>query len=270
MTRSPALPAPSPIAALPNLRDLGGWTGVDGRPVQTGKLFRSTDFRSLPGDAHQELAPLGLQTIYDLRSASERQAMPDPALDGVTDVPLDVLADEAQAIPGNLGQILEDPKVVHELTAAMEGKAIEMMAGTYRRFVTMGSARASYRRFYLGLLGEDRGPALFHCTTGKDRTGWAAASFLSIVGVDRDDVYDDYLETNRRLLPALQPLFDKFASAGGDPDLLKPLLGVQRQYLDAAFDEVDKNFGDVPTYFDKALGIDAAAQERLRATYLAG
>ncbi|MFT3661016.1 MAG: tyrosine-protein phosphatase [Gordonia sp. (in: high G+C Gram-positive bacteria)] len=270
MTQASPLPAPSPIDALPNLRDLGGWTGSDGRTVRTGLLFRCTDLRSVHDDAQAVLAPLGLRTVYDLRSAAERDAVPDPALDGVTAVPLDVLADEERAIPGNLGKLFEDPEVVRGLTAHLEGQAREMMAGTYRNLVTMASARASYRRFYLGLLGDDEGPALFHCTTGKDRTGWAAATFLSVLGVDRDDVYDDYLATNARLLPALAPLFDGFAAAGGDPELLTPLLGVDRAYLDAAFARLESDFGDVAAYFAEGLGIDAEAQERLRERFLAG
>lgn len=270
MPQTSALPAPSPIVALPNLRDLGGWPGAGGRTTVTGRLYRSTDFRTVVNDPQQVLAPLGLRTIYDLRSTAETTDLPDPKLDGVTEVHLDVLADEKNAVPGNLGKLLSDPKVVHALNAQMEGKAEEMMADTYRKFVTMDSAHAAYRRFYLGLLGEDSAPALFHCTTGKDRTGWAAASFLSLMGVARDDIYTDYLETNARLLPALAPLFDSFENSGGDADLLRPLLGVEKSYLAAAFDELDSTYGSVATYFAQGLGIDADAQEKLRAGYLVG
>lgn len=262
------LPGPSPIDVLPNLRDLGGWSANDGRTVRSGVLFRSTDFRSVTGDAEQVLAPLGLRTLYDLRSAAEREDLPDPILDGVTEVPLDVLADDERTIPGNIGEVLTDPEVVRQLSAG--GQGMEMMAATYRSFVGMESAHAAYRRFYLGLLGDDHGPALFHCTTGKDRTGWAAASFLSLMGVASDDVYDDYLATNDRLLPSFAPLFDKFASHGGDPAILRPLLGVDRSYLDAAFDQVAQSYGDVPSYFADALGIDANAQNALRDRYLIG
>lgn len=270
MTQASTLPATSPIPALPNLRDLGGWSAADGRTVVTGRLYRSTDLRSVADDAAAVLAPLELSTIYDLRSAAERSAMPDPTMAGVADVPLDVLADAADAIPGNLNQIMNDPKLAAELIGSMEGKAADYITATYREFVTLKSANAAYRRFYLGLLGEDAGPALFHCTTGKDRTGWAAASFLSLMGVDRDDVYRDYLTTNDRLLPALAPLFDKFAAAGVDPASLRPLLGVQQSYLDATFASVESEYGDLATYFASGLGIDAQAQEQLRRRYLAG
>jgi len=51
---------------------------------------------------------------------------------------------------------------------------------------------------------------VFHCTAGKDRTGWAAASTLLLLGVSTGDVFADYLLTNDQLRPALQPLLDQF------------------------------------------------------------
>lgn len=275
MTQAPAsLPAPSPVPALPNLRDLGGWSTADGRTVRSGELFRSTDLRNVADDPQAALAVLDLRTIYDLRSAAEREALPDPAIAGVTEVPLDVLADDKQTIPGNLNKVLADPTIVAQFTEQAAGKSTDFLAeyitGTYRSLVSMPSAKSSYRRFYLGLLGEDPAPALFHCTTGKDRTGWAAAAFLSLMGVDRDDVFHDYLQTNERLLPSLAPLFDEFADAGGDPEILRPVLGVRAEYLDTAFGEMEKEYGDVAGYFAQALGIDAAGQDRLRDRYLLG
>jgi hypothetical protein len=65
-----------------------------------------------------------------------------------------------------------------------------------------------------------RRPALFHSTTGKHRTGWAAAATLTLLGVFEEDVLADFLIANRDLLPALKPYFDRFASVGGDPALL--------------------------------------------------
>lgn len=262
---------PSSIPELPNLRDLGGWEGVGGGKVRFGRLYRSTDFRALTADKQPLLAPLGLRTIYDLRSVSERELLPDPVLEGVADVPLDVLADVVSSYAGDTGKILSDPTALFAAVKQLDthpSALITVMGETYRSIVSSTSAIAAYRRFYLGLLGEDHAPALFHCTTGKDRTGWAAASFLTLMGVARDDVYADYLLTNERLVPALKPLFDEFAAAGGDPDDLLPVLGVNRAYLDAAFDEMSTTYGSITGYFTEGLGIDAAAQERLRESFL--
>lgn len=270
MTANRTLPAVSPVAALPNLRDVGGWTAGDGRTVAPGKLYRSTDLRNVSDDPQGALAGLALRTVYDLRSAAEREALPDPELAGVTDVPLDVLADAKQAIPANLDEVLADPTIVAGLSGPGADEAVGFIAGSYRDFITLPSAKRAYRRFFLGLLGEDAGPALVHCTNGKDRTGWAAAGFLSLLDVDRDDIFHDYLQTNDRLLPSLAPLFDRFAAAGGDPAVLRPLLGVRAEYLQASFDELESAYGDVAGYFAEGLGIDAQSQDLLRDRYLVG
>lgn len=261
--------APSPIGSLPNLRDLGGWRTADGRVVRSGLLFRSTDFSSLADSDVAALEALGLRTVYDLRSVHEREAIPDPSLPDATEVGLDVLADAQMSIPANIGAVLADPAVVAQADQVLAGgKAREMIAGTYREMITLPSATAAYSEFYRGLLGDAPGPILFHCTTGKDRTGWAAAAFLTLVGVGKEDVYRDYLLTNERLIPALKPIFDGFAAAGGDPQLLVGVLGVDAGYLDAAFDEVRTRFGGIEGYFSEALGIGTREQDKIRERFL--
>ena len=261
--------APSPIGSLPNLRDLGGWRTVDGRVVRSGLLFRSTDFSSLTDSDVAALESLGLRTVYDLRSVHERDAIPDPFLPDVTEVGLDVLADAQMSIPANIGAVLADPAVVAQADKVLAGgKAREMISGTYREMITLPSATAAYSEFYRGLLGDAPSPILFHCTTGKDRTGWAAAAFLTLVGVGEDDVYRDYLLTNERLIPALKHIFDGFAAAGGDPQLLVGVLGVDAGYLDAAFDEVRTRYGGIEGYFSEALGIGTREQDKIRERFL--
>ncbi|MFT4125655.1 MAG: tyrosine-protein phosphatase [Gordonia sp. (in: high G+C Gram-positive bacteria)] len=260
--------APSPIAALPNLRDLGGWAAQTGT-VRSGMLFRSADFSGLTVGDIAALALLGLRTIYDLRSAGERAAVPDPALPGVGVVHVDVLASAAQAVPANIVEVFANPAAVAATTEALgDGKAAALIVRAYRDFVSLDSAHAGYRTLFRGLLGEHPQPALFHCAHGKDRTGWAAAAFLLLMGVGRDDVYHDYLLTNERLVPAFAPVFDAFAAAGGDPELLRPVFGVDESYLDAALGEVDETFGGIGGYFAAGLGIDETEQERLRRLYL--
>ncbi|MBB4137878.1 tyrosine-protein phosphatase [Gordonia humi] len=261
--------AAAPIASLPNLRDLGGRRAADGATVKSGLLFRTADFRGLTDDDAAKFTGLGIRTVYDLRSAAERTGLPDPDFPGVADIALDVLADAGTAIPANLDTVLSDPHLVHEVDEVLGGgKAVELITGTYRELVTLPSAQAAYRRFFAGLLGADETPAAFHCTTGKDRTGWAAASVLTLLGVPRDEVFTDYLLTNERLVPALRPIFDEFAAAGGDPDLLLPVLGVREEYLTAAFDEVDRQYGSIDAYASVVLGLDASAVAELRSRFL--
>lgn len=257
------------LATLPNLRDLGGWTTVDRRRVRAGVVFRSTELDRLDAVDREAFTRLRIRTIYDLRTAAERTAAPDPAFDGVDDIHLDVLADQSDAVPANLPGLLHDPAAVAALDDSLgEGRGAALIADTYRSLVSTDSALRAYRTLFRGLLGDHPSPALFHCTTGKDRTGWAAATLLSILGVSHDDVYRDYLLTNEQLLPALEPAFAAFAAAGGDRSVLRAVLGVERAYLDAAFEEVDRVFGDMRGYVREGLGLSAMEVQNLQRTHL--
>lgn len=211
---------------LTNFRDLGGWSGADDRTVRPGLLFRTKGLHGLDTDDRAALDALGLTRVYDFRSDLETSENPDPDLDGVLNVHLDVLADSPHSIAATIGDRLADPEHAAELTAELAKPQVqEAICEIYRGLVSFPSARRGYRAFFTGLL-DDPAPALFHCTAGKDRTGWAAAAFLSLMGVSRDDVYAEYLLTNEQLLAGLEPLFGRFAQAGGDPAVLKPIFGV--------------------------------------------
>jgi protein-tyrosine phosphatase len=79
-------------------------------------------------------------------------------------------------------------------------------------------------------------------------------------------VFSDYELTNRDLVPALKPVLEYFRAVGGDPDLLKPVLGVDPDYLRASLDEMHQHFGSIDSYFADGLGlgIDAHGQQVLR------
>ena len=256
------------VASVPNFRDLGGYATADGRRVRPGVLYRSTALARLSDDDLPRVHALGLKTVFDLRTDAERDARPDRLPDGASLVVCDVMAGREDATPAQLGALLDDPVQAKELIG--DGKSEEFMRAAYRQIVTTQTAHDAYRRLFTSLLDDGVPPALFHCTTGKDRTGWAAAATLLLLGVADDAVMEDYLLTNRYLLPALKFVFDRFETAGGDPELLRPILGVDASYLQTGLDELDAEFGTIEAYFADALGIDAAAQAELRSRLTTG
>ena len=255
------------LASLPNLRDIGGYATRDGGRVRMGRLYRSTELGRLTDQDLETFGRLGIRTVFDLRTEAERQAEPDRLPDGTQLVVCDVLADSQQTAPAQLEAILTDPSVADRVLGG--GRAAELFEQAYRDIVSLPSALAAYRRMFTSLLDDAHRPALLHCTTGKDRTGWGAAATLTLLGVSEADVRADYMITNRDLLPALQPYFDRFAAAGGDAALLTPVLGVESRYLDAALDELRSRFGTIENYFAQGLGIDADGQRTLRAIFVA-
>jgi protein-tyrosine phosphatase len=254
-----------PIPGVPNLRDMGGWATPGGR-VRTGMLYRTAEFGALEGDAADSFAKLGIRSVYDFRTADERAASPNTVPSGTEYTILDILADADSAAPALVGKALSDPKEAAEALGG--GKAVSMFEDGYRQIVGLPSALTGYRQFFTDISEPEHRPGAFHCTTGKDRTGWAAAMFLLLLGVSEDDVYADYLLTNDQLVPALQPVVDKFAAAGGDPDLLTPILGVQRSYLDAGLEEMHTRFKSIDGYFTDGLGLDAATIEKIRSDFV--
>jgi len=258
------------LATLPNLRDVGGWPTADGRIVRRGMVFRSTALHSLSDDDSEHLQSLNITTIYDLRTAKERTEAPDVPIGEQANLSLDVLADADKDIPAKLHEVLVDPAVVAQMNIELAGgKAVGHMSESYRHYVTLPSAIRSYRRMVDGLLGQDSAALLIHCTTGKDRTGWATAVLLSALGVAREDIYREYLLTNDHLLPTFDGLFAKFEQAGGDPDLLRPLLGVDARYLDQSFAEAERVWGGMDGYLTGCLGLDDQARGTLRDRFLA-
>lgn len=251
-----------PLRSAPNLRHLGGLRAAGG-VLRSGAVYRSATLARLEGDDVEAFLGLGITTVYDLRTVGERGASPDRLPDGVRLVGLDVLADSTTDVAAGVGQLASDPA---RLAATLgDGRGVELMRDSYRNIVSLPSALAAYRAFYLDLIDPARrGGALFHCTTGKDRTGWAAASLLLLLGVSEGDVRADYLETNTDLLPALQPLLAAAAAKGVDTRLLLPVLGVRAEYLDAAIDEAHTRFGGIEGYAVDGLGLDPADLVALR------
>lgn len=261
-----APPSELSIATLPNLRDLGGWRTRDGQHVRRGVLYRSVAPDRLDDVGLTAFASLGIRTVFDLRTEGERTAAPDRLPDGTVIVTLDVLADETAAVPAHLAEIFSDPSTIDEHLGG--GRAEALFATAYRSFVTLPSARSAYRAMFRELAEPESRPALFHCTTGKDRTGWGAAALLTWLGVSESDVLTDYLRTNELLRPTLQPVFDQFTSGGGDPEILEAILGVREAYITAAFDEMHAQFGTIDRYFSDGLALDQDALGALRTALL--
>ena len=254
------------VPSVPNLRDLGGWPTRDGGRVRAGLLYRSVGLSGLRGDDLAAFGRLGIRTVYDLRTEAERGMQPDRVPPETRHFALDVLAGSSTSAPVHLMRALSDPATARE--AVGDGKGVAFFVGAYREFVRLDSARAGYGRLFSDLAAEANRPALVHCTTGKDRTGWAVASLLMLLGVADDDVMREYLLSNAALVPMVQPMLDGFAAAGGDPDLLRPLAGVREEYLEAAIDEMRARHGSIEGYAADGLGLGEPTVIALRAAFV--
>jgi protein-tyrosine phosphatase len=251
------------LPSAPNFRDLGGYRTSDGQWVRAGLLYRSDQLDLLTDADLAVVQGLGLKTVVDLRTATERAHGPDRVLAGVETVALDVMADKAGA---------SDARQTMARLKTSPTAAVDILTDANRDFVSSGSGRRSYADLMhlMGTRPED--PKVFHCTAGKDRTGWAAAVLLTALGVPRETVIADYLESNELLAAKNQGLLTQIATKDPSVDQgqLKTLLGVQRQFIEEAFAEVDRQYGSFENYLYVQLGVTPDELAALRRQHLVG
>lgn len=231
-----------------NFRDAGGWRAADGARVRTGRLFRSDHLAGLTAQDTQQVQALGLRHSIDLRGAQERAQTPY-AVPGVRQVALGI-----------------EPTVVTRLRqwhAAGQVPSVDdtvaVMCQTYRDFARLhGPVFGQVVRQLLA----DPVPQVIHCTSGKDRTGFAVAMVLWALGVSDDDIAHDYLLTNAYYQAPSE-------MAGSLPAEVRQVLWTVRpQFLQAALETVNTQFGGRQAYWHGAMGLGQAEQDALRAALL--
>ena len=237
------------LSGASNFRDLGGYTGHGGRSLKWRRLFRADHLAALTPDDLARLGALGITRSADFRGATERAA-------------------QAYALPGIATHTLDiEPTLIQQaliqqgdsLTTA---QAVRLMHDTYRSFVTDNAPR--FAQLFALLLDSDA-PIVFHCTAGKDRTGFAAALILLALGVPRAVVMQDYLLTNSLYRPP-----SHWGDAATTPAGLQVLWRVQEDFLDAALHGVEVEYGGIAPYLERVLGLNTTAQKHLSQLYLEG
>mgnify|MGYP001815820149 FL=1 len=252
--------------SLPNVRDAGGLSTADGTRVRTGQLYRSVALDEASGDDLRLLASLGLRTVFDLRTTMEQERKPDRLPQGARHLSVDLLADSGEADPAELFALMQDP--VRASAELRDGGTHRFYVATYHDLVRLPSARAGYGRFLHTLADPDARPALVHCTTGKDRTGWAVALLLLFLGVPVADVMDEYLLSDSEVRSAFGHVVNDFVARGGEREVIEPLMSVKPAFLEAALTALRHDYGSIEAYVSEGLGVDAPTQQMLRAAFL--
>ncbi|MFC1417881.1 tyrosine-protein phosphatase [Streptacidiphilus cavernicola] len=258
------------LSAAPNGRDLGGYRTADGRTVRRGLALRADALSRLTDPDVELLGGLGVRTVVDLRGLNEVAQNGDDRLpEGARLVPLPVYSPEHD-IYLSLREVLAGQDAVAQQALLGNGGAERIMAGMYRWFVTDPGIRALFAAAVRLAADPDAAPVLFHCTAGKDRTGWTAAVLLTALGVDRDTVYADYLLTNERSAALTERVMEVFRTNAvmEDPGLMMPVIRAEAAYLDAAFDAVAEGWPSFDAFLAEGLGLDAATLAALRKNLL--
>jgi len=248
-----------------NLRDLGGIATKSGQQLVSDQLIRGDSLSKLTDADVDLLGMLSLRTVIDFRGLPEIARLgPDrlPPDAEAVDLPVDA-ADLDQFI-GLVGHVGRQRELLGD------GKAARFMERVNRDFVSNDTQREQFARALRLIADDARRPVLYHCTAGKDRTGWMTAILLTALDVPRETIMADYLATNDYVWPAYEKQLHPLAMLHQlDLNVFKPLLVQDPAYLNAGFDEVTIRYGTFENFLADGLGFGADDTERLRSVLLA-
>ncbi|MEV0522269.1 tyrosine-protein phosphatase [Streptomyces sp. NPDC050439] len=231
---------------LHNFRDLGGYRTADGRTLRWGRLYRSDSLAKLRGADWDLFLALGVRTVIDLRYPWEIEAKGRvPEVEGLTYVNLSVEHrpyDQAEIDPGL------DPW--------------RYLADRYAEVALDG---AEELRQALEVIASGDAPQVFHCASGKDRTGLLAALVLALLGVEEDVIAEDFALTEL----ATDRLIADWKAGHPDRPLNWPGYGRAPEEIMRLFlADLTAAHGSVRDYAVKQLGVDDALIDRLRTRLL--
>lgn len=233
---------------IANFRDLGGYANEQGQQVKWGVLYRSGTFAHSSRADLQGLQQLQLATLVDFRSGGEKDEepnqLPQPASFTVIEIP--TLDEGNKALVGEVMERVE--------SGNFDGfDPDQFMLEANRQFATEFTPQ--FRQFIHTVLDAGGKPVVWHCSAGKDRTGFASAILLRVLGVPQETVMHDYMESKQHALDARknQLLLLRVFKGEEAADKLAIMMGVEEAWLRAAFEEIDARWGSFDNYVREGL-----------------
>ncbi len=233
------------LRGVPNFRDLGGLRTVGGQTIRSGVLFRSSGLEELTAsDVTCLVDKIGLRTVIDLRSHHDHE-IAEPLLGtGIEVVNIPIERDGAPT----------------DLTRPMRPDGRADMSLVYTMLLHKSADRFAE---IIKLLVNGATPAVFHCVSGKDRTGVVAALVLESVGVTREGVVADFMRTNTVLGELVAQLHRRPAYAGIVDQLPPGVLDVEPWYIADFLAGIDADHGGVRQWLMNRAGVTMATLDAL-------
>tara|TARA_B100000945_G_C20413544_1_gene613925 strand:- start:1187 stop:2062 length:876 start_codon:yes stop_codon:yes gene_type:complete len=246
-----------PMDGAHNTRELGGYKTADGLSVKWGMLFRSDKLSDISKTDQAYLQNLGIKKIIDFRSKEEKAEDPDIIPKGISYIEMPISVDGAMR-----------SKIEAVLKGETNKEVKSFLIDANKEFVS--DYVEVYENFLRGLI-DDEGPILFHCTAGKDRAGFAAAITLIALGVSKEDVIKDYMKTNQFTKKRIEEIIKQIELMTlyqTDAEILRPLLGVEREYIETAFRTAEEEYGSLENFIKNGLNISDEDIKKLRNKFL--
>lgn len=238
----------------PNFRELGGIANKEGLRIKEGYLYRSGKISQLSVEDMEIFSGTGINYILDLRSDFEVRQDPDTYPDhlGITRIHAPI-----GSVDSNW---LAKWMLLLKTSDNHPSMVDQMMIEANRSFV-------QHLKDYQPLIDvlKEGKAVLWHCSAGKDRTGLASALVLSILGMEEDQIMQDYLLSNHYIANGEGSQATKY---GLSPEIWNQLLSVKPQYLEAAIMAISEQYGSMNQMLESVFGLQEDDLQLIRSHYL--
>ncbi|MFT4758666.1 MAG: protein-tyrosine phosphatase [Paraglaciecola sp.] len=246
-----------PLQNQPNLRDIGGLETKDGRRVKWGKIYRSGKLSDLEKSDHALLTNLGIKTVCDFRSDVEQEKHPNNLPAGIRYIRYPIGEKDGKSFQKLRKDVLKK---------RLKGKDAE------QTFVKLMEAFADsvshdFQPVLDLLLVDGNEPLIYHCSGGKDRTGFMTAVILAAMDVDMKTIRQDYLMSNYYRQRANQKKIRQARLIGLDQETLEYLFIVRDSYFDSVINTVNERYGDMDNYLAVKFGLTREVRDQLKEKY---
>lgn len=247
----------NPFSKLANFREVGGLQTTDEMVIREGMIYRSADLSRLTKQDIETFSTLGVQTVCDLRTASERKSHPPKIKEH----------DKIVHIPMHPDSKMPSKWVMFRMLVA-EGKSFTftpIMKDLYQSMLT--ERKEEIQQLFKLLSDKSNYPLMLHCTSGKDRTGFLSALIQLVAGVPVSVVLSEYMRSNEgvKMLVRRQQRYVRMMSLYRvSKQQIQPLLGVQQDYLEDVLNEMMETYGSAERYLIEACDIPEAQLKEMK------
>lgn len=243
------------IKKVYNLRYLGGIKNSEGKILKDSLIYRSGNLHNLRKSSFDELTRMKINKVIDLRTKQEIAKEPDQLPKNMIYKVYSAFEDKNDEMR-NAKQLALKGKI-------SENDADKRMIKFYTDYVSENPE--IIKKIITEILNSDQ-PILYHCTAGKDRTGIITALILKVLKFDDAVIFEEYLQSNNLRSKIIQKRLNladnfHFIFPKLDMGIIEKTSWVEQNYLQSAFDEIDKQYGSIDNYIHQVLGISDEQRE---------
>ncbi len=254
-----------------NMRELGGYPAENGKMVAFGKLIRSGNLSRLTEEGAEALYRRGITHVVDFRTENGMASSPDVNIGRFAFLNLELASRDVPQQDKKVFAKTKTAYVEEETERYVEALLATDMENMYLDMFKDPASVENMRRFFDLLLSDACRGVIFHCNSGKDRTGVAAGLLLAALGVEPETIVRDYRAS---LLPwyyAMENVEHALVGKGYSDEIrrkARSFLGVETDTLEKSFLWIGDNYGSVRHYLTEVILLDAEKVQKLKEKYL--